>query len=177
MADSPLRGANGRHEWFWEPDDENNIYPLETLMDMYEKSVGRNATLIMGLTPDPDGLLPSGDEQRLREWGEEINRRFGTPLAETIGQKKSLTLNLDKKQWVNYCIIQEDIAKGERIRQYMVEAKVNGKWQTVCSGTSVGHKRIENFKPVETNALRLTVTKSIALPEIINFSAYNVTTK
>lgn len=51
MADSPLRGANGRHEWFWEPDDENNIYPLTTLMDMYEKSVGRNATLIIGLTP------------------------------------------------------------------------------------------------------------------------------
>ena len=47
MADSPLRGANGRHEWFWEPDDENNIYPLTTLMDMYEKSVGRNATLII----------------------------------------------------------------------------------------------------------------------------------
>ena len=55
MADSPLRGANGRHEWFWEPDDENNIYPLTTLMDMYEKSVGRNATLIIGLTPDPMG--------------------------------------------------------------------------------------------------------------------------
>ena len=44
MADTPLRGANGRHEWFWEPDDENNIYPLNTLMDKYEKSAGRNAT-------------------------------------------------------------------------------------------------------------------------------------
>lgn len=126
MADSPLRGANGRHEWFWEPDDENNIYPLTTLMDMYEKSVGRNATLIIGLTPDPDGLLPAGDEQRLKEWGEEINRRFGTPLAETQGRRQRLTLNLNEKQPVNYCIIQEDIAKGERIRQYKIEAKVNG---------------------------------------------------
>ena len=98
MADSPLRGANGRHEWFWEPDDENNIYPLTTLMDMYEKSVGRNATLIIGLTPDPDGLLPAGDEQRLKEWGEEINRRFGTPLAETQGRRQRLTLNLNEKQ-------------------------------------------------------------------------------
>ncbi|MEG0648034.1 MAG: alpha-L-fucosidase, partial [Bacteroides sp.] len=60
MADTPLRGANGRHEWFWEPDDENNLYPLDELMDKYEKSVGRNATLIMGLTPDPTGLLPAG---------------------------------------------------------------------------------------------------------------------
>lgn len=177
MADSPLRGANGRHEWFWEPDDENNIYPLTTLMDMYEKSVGRNATLIIGLTPDPDGLLPAGDEQRLKEWGEEINRRFGTPLAETQGRKQRLTLNLNEKQPVNYCIIQEDIAKGERIRQYKIEAKVNGKWQTVCSGESVGHKRIAHFEPVETTALRLTVTQSVALPEIRHFSAYNVTLK
>lgn len=145
--------------------------------EVYEKSVGRNATLIIGLTPDPDGLLPAGDEQRLKEWGEEINRRFGTPLAETQGRRQRLTLNLNEKQPVNYCIIQEDIAKGERIRQYKIEAKVNGKWQTVCSGESVGHKRIAHFEPVETTALRLTVTQSVALPEIRHFSAYNVTLK
>lgn len=174
MADAPLRGANGRHEWFWEPDDEDNICPLSVLMDMYEKSVGRNATLLIGLTPDPDGLLPTGDELRLKEWGEEIERRFGTPLATIRGRQESMTLKLDKKQMVNYCIVQEDITKGERIRQYKIEAKVNGKWQTVCTGKSVGHKRIENFEPVETTALRLTVTQSIALPEIINFSAYGV---
>ena len=174
MADTPLRGANGRHEWFWEPDDENNIYPLNELMDKYEKSVGRNATLILGLTPEPNGLIPTGDEHRLKEFGTEINHRFSSPLAQISGQKKSLTLKLDKKQPVNYCIIQENIQNGERIRQYKVEAKVNGKWQTVCSGESVGHKRIEKFDPVEATALRLTVLQSTALPDIINFSAFSV---
>lgn len=174
MADAPLRGANGRHEWFWEPDDENNICSVATLMDMYEKSVGRNATLIMGLTPDPTGLLPVGDVQRLKEWGLEINRCFGNPLAKTAGLKKSLLLNLPKKSLVNYCLIQEDITKGEHIRQYKVEAKVNGKWQVVCTGESVGHKRIANFDPIEATALRLTILQSVALPVIINFSAYSV---
>ena len=167
-------GANGRHEWFWEPDDENNIYPLNTLMDKYEKSVGRNATLILGLTPDPTGLIPAGDAQRLKEMGDEINRRFSSPIARISGQKKSLTLKLGKEQSVNYCIIQENIKNGERIRQYQIEAKVNGKWQTVCKGESVGHKRIEKFEPVEATALRLTVSESVALPDIINFSAYSV---
>ena len=174
MADTPLRGANGRHEWFWEPDDENNIYPLNTLMNKYEKSVGRNATLILGLTPDPTGLIPVGDVQRLKEMGDEINRRFSSPIARISGQKKSLTLKFEKKQPVNYCIIQENIKNGERIRQYQIEAKVDGKWQTVCTGESVGHKRIEKFEPVEATALKLTVTESIALPDIINFSAYSV---
>ena len=174
MADTPLRGANGRHEWFWEPDDENNIYPLNTLMNKYEKSVGRNATLILGLTPGPTGLIPVGDVQRLKEMGDEINRRFSSPIARISGQKKSLTLKFEKKQPVNYCIIQENIKNGERIRQYQIEAKVDGKWQTVCTGESVGHKRIEKFEPVEATALKLTVTESIALPDIINFSAYSV---
>lgn len=106
--------------------------------------------------------------------GEEINRRFSSPVAHTSGQKKSLTLNLGKKQTVNYCIIQENIKNGERIRQYKIEAKINGKWQTIRTGESVGHKRIEKFELVEASALRFTVLGSIALPDIINFSAFNV---
>ena len=172
MADAPLRGANGRHEWFWEPDDENNICSLDVLMDMYEKSVGRNATLMLGLTPDPTGLLPAGDVNRLKEMGDEINRRFSTPLAQTSGTKKTQVLKLGKKQSVNYYMIQENIKKGERIRQYKIEAKINGKWETVCQGESVGHKRIEKLNSIETDMVRLTILESIEQPDIINFSVY-----
>ena len=172
MADAPLRGANGRHEWFWEPDDENNVYSLDVLMDMYEKSVGRNATLMLGLTPDPTGLLPAGDVNRLKEMGDEINRRFSTPLAQTSGTKKTQVLKLGKKQSVNYYMIQENIKKGERIRQYKIEAKINGKWKTVCQGESVGHKRIEKLNSIETDMVRLTILESIEQPDIINFSVY-----
>ena len=119
-------------------------------------------------------MIPIGDTQRLKEMGDEINRRFSSPIAKTLGQKKSLTLNLGKKQTVNYCIIQENIKNGERIRQYKIEAKVNGKWQSVCSGESVGHKRIEKFDPIEATALRLTIPESVALPDIINFSTYYI---
>lgn len=174
MADSPLRGANGRHEWFWEPEDENNLCSLADLMNMYEKSVGRNATLIIGLTPDPSGLLPVGDEKRLQEWGEEINRRYSTPLAKGNGNKKTITIQLDKDKPVNAYIIQENIAQGERIRQYKIEAKTNGKWKTVDQGESVGHKRIGKFDPVNATALRLTVLQEIATPDIINFSAFSI---
>ena len=173
MADAPLRGINGRHEWFWEPGDEENIHPVSDLMDMYEQSVGRNATLILGLTPDPSGLMPEGDVKRLKEWGDEINHRYGTPLAQTQGQKKSLILKLNHESTVDACIIQEDIAQGERIRQYIIEAKINGKWQKVAEGESVGHKRIAKFNPISTRELRLTIPQSIAMPQIINFSAYN----
>ena len=179
MADAPLRGYNGRHEWFWEPgDDDKAVYPLENLMEMYEKSVGRNATLMIGLTPNPDGLIPEGDVRRLQEWGAEISRRFGQPLAQTSATgKKKVSLSVSKAQLVNYYQIQEDITGGERIRAYRVEALVNGKWTTVAKGTSVGHKRIESFPAVESKSFRLVVEQCTAEPLIRNFSIYHVNSK
>ncbi len=178
MADTPLRGYNGRHEWFWEPgDDERAVYPLANLMEMYEKSVGRNATLIVGLTPNPEGLIPEGDVRRLKEWGDEIKRRFGTPLAQVSGEGKKLTLKPDGKRTANYYILQEDIRQGERIRAYRIEARTGGKWTTVAQGTSVGHKRIEAFAPVEATAFRLVVEECDATPQIRNFSVYYVEEK
>jgi alpha-L-fucosidase len=71
-------------------------------------------------------------------------------------------------------IIREDIKNGERIREYKVQALVNGKWQTVCDGQSVGNKRIQEFDTVNTNKLRLIVDKSVATPLIRDFSVYFV---
>lgn len=174
MADTPLRGYNGRHEWFWEPGDEDAVYPLENLMDMYEKSVGRNATLIVGLTPDPDGLIPEGDVERLKEWGDEIRRRFGSPLARTSGKADTLTLDMEGRQTCDYYILQEDISQGERIRAYRIEARTGGSWVTVAHGSSVGHKRIGSFPPVEASAFRVVVEKSTGTPVIRDFSVYHV---
>ena len=176
MADAPLRGYNGRHEWFWEPgDDDKAVYPLNDLMDMYEKSVGRNATLMIGLTPNPDGVIPQGDVTRLQEWGAEIKRRFSQPLAETSGQgKKKLTLTTGKVETANYYMIQEDIVGGERIRAYRVEALTNGKWTTVAKGTAVGHKRIESFPAVNAKSFRLVIEQCTAEPLIRNFSIFHV---
>lgn len=176
MADAPLRGYNGRHEWFWEPgDDDKAVYPLKELVDMYEKSVGRNATLMLGLTPNPEGLIPQGDVSRLQELGKEIERRFGTPLLQTSGEgKKKLTLPAGKEVTANYYLIQEDIAHGERIRAYRIEALSGGKWKTVARGTAVGHKRIESFPATEAKAFRLIIEQQTADPIITNFSIYHI---
>lgn len=172
MADAPLRGANGRHEWFWEPDDEGNLCSVSQLMEMYDKSVGRNATLIIGLTPNPQGLLPQEDVDTLQAWGNALRNRYNNPLASTRGEGRRFTLRLPKKSFVSHCIIQENIAQGERIRAYRIEALVNGKWQTVASGQSVGHKRIASFAPVQASAVRLVVTQALDVPQVAAFSAF-----
>jgi len=174
MSDAPLRGYNGRHEWFWEPGDEAHIFPLENLMTMYYNSVGHNSTLIMGLTPDPNGLLPEPDVKRLKEWGEEIHRQFGNPLAIISGKDKQLILNLKEPTLINHILLQEDIKHGERVREYIIEGFVKGEWIKIAEGSCIGHKRIEEISEVKVKKLRLKISKSVVEPLIINFSVYRV---
>lgn len=175
MADAPLRGYNGRHEWFWEPGDEKHIYPLQDLVGMYYQSVGRNATLILGLTPDNRGLLPDEDVQRLRELGTEIKKRFNHPIATASGKGTSFNMVLRKAQAVNQFVIQEDIAKGQRVKRFHIQALVSGKWKTIATGSAIGHKHIQLLdKPVVAKKFRLVIDDVFAEPDIKNFAVYQV---
>lgn len=175
MADAPLRGFNGRHEWFWEPGDEKHIYPLKDLVDMYYKSVGRNAVLILGLTPDNRGLLPDEDVQRLREFGEDIRQRFESPLASTSGKGKLIEITLAKAKSINQIVVQEDIEKGHRVKQFQIQALINGKWKKLTEGSAIGNKFIQLLnQPVTTKKIRLKIAEVFAEPVIRNFSVYNV---
>jgi alpha-L-fucosidase len=177
MADAPLRGYNGRHEWFWEPGDEESVFPLENLMNIYYKSVGRNSTLIMGLTPDPHGLLPDPDVKRLKEWGDEIKRQFSNQIATTSGNGKVLELKLSKKETINQLQLLEDISQGERVREFKVEGKTPEGWLTLVEGSCIGHKFIARFKETEVTSLRLTISKYRDEPLIKEFTVYAVTDK
>ena len=174
MSDAPLRGYNGRHEWFWEPGDEEHIFPLDDLVNMYYKSVGRNSTLILGLTPGPDGLLPAPDVSRLKELGQEIQARFSKPIATNSGKGSTIELPLGAAQKINQVMIQEEIIHGERVRSYQIEAWIDGSWQKIASGQSIGHKRIQLIEEVQTSKLRIVIEESIAEPIIKHFSAYRI---
>lgn len=177
MSDAPLRGYNGRHEWFWEPGDEEHIFPVENLMEMYYKSIGRNSTLIIGLTPDTNGLLPQPDVKRLKEWRDEIKRRFSTPIASTSGEKDKIILKFKEQSLINHVIIQEDIQFGERVREYTIEGLVDGKWKKLAKGQSIGNKRIEKFEQQSISKLRLIINKSTNEPIIKNLSVFYIEKK
>jgi len=171
MADAPLRN----HEWFWEPDDEHKLYSAGSLVDMYYKSVGRNATLILGAVPDDRGLIPDPDFNRMAEFGRDIRRRFSRPVAKTTGMGMTVELELGTPAGFDHVVIAEDIARGERVREYEVDALTAGnEWRKVCEGTSIGHKRIQNFDPVEAARVRIRITKSTDVPIIREFAAYDI---
>ena len=173
MADAPLRGYKGRHEWFWEPGDEANIFPVQKLVDMYYGSVGHNATLILGLTPNANGLIPTQDADTLKVFGQVVKNKFNKPVAQTKGDTKEIGLRIPLNKGFNQIVIAEDIEKGQRIRAFTVQVYRNEKWETIISGTSIGHKFIELLpQPVYSEKVRLVIEKSIGQPLIKQFAVY-----
>ena len=172
MSDAPLRGHGG-HDWFWEPNREHIIYPLNKLVEKYYNSVGHNTTLILGVTPGPDGLMPEPDVLRLKEFGDEIKRRFSNPIASASGIGDKIILDLPQKQKVNQVVVMEDIAKGERVRKFRLEGKTKNGWQTIFEGSCIGHKFIHRFEDMEVTSLRLKIAEHVAEPIIKAFRVYS----
>ena len=105
------------------------------------------------------------------EFGKEIRRRFDRPIAQTAGRGDAVELTLPQPAKIDHAIVMEDIEQGERIREYQVEGLVGpGTWRTLAGGQSIGHKRIEQFEPVEVAKIRLRVQKSVAEPLIRMFA-------
>ncbi len=146
---------------------------VREFVEIYYGSVGNNCNLLINAAPGPDGLIPEAQLKRFREFGAEIQRRFGKSLAETTGQGNTLELKLVKPTKIDHVILMEKITEGERVREYVLEGKVGETWQKIGGGTCIGHKRIERITPVEVTAVRLNVLKSAATPLIRKLAVYN----
>ena len=171
MSDAPLRGFNGGHDWFWNPNEDNHVYPLENLMKMYRNSVGHNSTLIIGLTPDNRGLIPDADVKRLKEWGEAIKSEYANPIVKWDGVKDDYVLNTDHP--VKEIVLQEKIEQGERVRSFVVESLIKNKWVKVDEGTCICNKYIHVFdQPISCKKIRLRILESVGKPMIESFIVY-----
>jgi alpha-L-fucosidase len=83
-----------------------------------------------------------------------------------------LTFDLGEETEVNRILIQEYIKLGQRVEEFKVEALVNGEWQKVIDGTTVGYKIIRKFPVVKTSKIKVSVIKSKACPVISNIELY-----
>jgi len=162
------------HYWMWHPDTEHTLKPLDHLMQMYYRSVGHGAVLLLNSNPDTNGRIPEADAKRAAEFGAEIRRRFGQSIAEGRGEGGEIELPLDAPARVDHVITMEDIALGERIREYVIEGHSDGRWSELARGTAVGHKRIDYFAPRTVSRLRFRALRAVGPPALRRFAAYQV---
>jgi alpha-L-fucosidase len=182
-ADVPLRCEKGVHQWYWHPGGERGVASVEHLKNIYRGSVGRNAKLEIGFTPNPEGLMDATDVAVCKEFGAWLEKTVGgKPLAEASGKGAELTLEIPEtvRTPVTHIVVQEDIAQGERVCGYVIEAEValrqgSGQadaWKQVAAGSCIGHKRIERIAPCEARKYRLRIIGSIAEPQIRKLAVF-----
>jgi len=163
------------HHWFWSPEKMEMRKSIEELMSCYYQSVGYGSVFLLNSTPDTTGLIPWEDVEHYKTFGAEIERRFASPIAEVFdNQGVEVNLDLPKKQKINHVLVMEDYRQGHRIRSYRIEGLVDGQWKELCSGQSVGRKKIDYFPEAEVSGLRIRCEKSVGEPLIRSLAAYYV---
>lgn len=168
-----------RPGWFWRESENNQVKSLQQLLKIYHESVGYNSLLLLNVPPDSRGRIHETDSLRLMELRAALDSIYGHDLASggalCSDSKGTWTLKLpnDTPARFNRIVLQEDITRGQRIAEFVVEAKTWGRWKEVARGTTVGRKRILTLpKWQKASRLRVRVRKSLGMPTLKSISLH-----
>ena len=172
---------------------------LEELINIYNNSVGANATFLLNIPPTNEGLLHDNDVKRLSELGAYLKQAFSENLLENavltadgknipavksddyadyfIADKGRMTAEItarwDKPVIIGNIVLKENILCGQRVESFTVEAEEDGKFAELYSGTVIGYKRIVPLKNVRTKAVKVKITDSRTEPTLAFLGIYN----
>jgi alpha-L-fucosidase len=194
-ADTPLRDLH----WFWHPNDEASLKSLDTLLDTYDKTVGRGAQLMLGVAPDNRGLLPDSDVKRLEEFGAALRKRKENNLAlrshrgsggsdaaldgnpdtfwsAPAGSHSSVVeIDFDEPVTFDHAVTMEWLNDGQHVQKYAIEIwNQSGKvWKRIVEGEAIGHEKMDEFPKVTAQRIRLNIFSSTSEAEIREFQLYD----
>ena len=187
-----------RPGWFYHETENEHVKSLSKLMDTYYKSVGRNSTLLLNFPIAPNGRIHPTDslrgiafkkmidkvlEKNLIDNGKLIMDNGASAQAEGNYPLSIINYQLSwpKPTAFNRFLVEEDIAQGQRVKKFTLEALVDGQWQPLKDAlvedgkdglTTIGHRRIICFPTVTATQLRFTITDSKAEPIIKKLGVY-----
>lgn len=191
-----------RPGWYYHPEEDDHVKSAEKLLDIYFSSVGRNAQLLLNVPPDTTGKLSPPDVTALRAFKEIrdyifaknllFNATLGASSNDQHRDPKMFMDNRSKTYWspgaqdqaplltfswpevrqFNILQLQENIAEGQKVEEFIVEAWTDSLWERVAEGTTIGYKRILQLPDVKTTQLRIIFTKLRDQPQITEIGLY-----
>ena len=172
-----------RPGWFYHETENAHVKSLSKLMDTYYKSVGRNSTLLLNFPVAPNGRIHPVDSLRGIAFKSMIDEAFKTNLVDKARvSHKGLTTTISFRRPTNFnrFVAEEDIALGQRVKKFTLEALVDGAWLPLTDElaedgdglTTIGHRRIICFPTVKASKLRFTIVDTKAEPVIKKIGLY-----
>jgi alpha-L-fucosidase len=192
-----------RPGWFYHKEEDEKVKTPEQLFDLYLKSVGRGANLLLNVPPDRRGLINEHDSaalvgfKKLREesFSKNIATRGRGYFIEANDKKASAALNdQDAKtsqaisssrntagieftipQDINCVVLREDLRKGQFCSKFTVQL-MNEKKEVIktISGTTIGRKRILTFPATEVSSIAVKIDDQKATTLLGEIEAYLV---
>lgn len=169
-----------RPGWFYHKEEDNKVKSLKHLADIYFQSVGYNSVLLLNIPPDRRGLINEADVTRLKEFAEYRKQAFADDRVKE-GQKLweatpngECTYKLKSGSEINVVMLQEDIARGQRVEAFSVEVQTADGWKEIAQGTTVGYKRLLRFPDVKANQLRIKIKSCRLTANISRVAAFYV---
>ncbi|MBD0850762.1 alpha-L-fucosidase [Maribacter arenosus] len=91
--------------------------------------------------------------------------------------RAALVFEFEAPTEVNRILLQEYIPLGQRIKNFIISAEIDGKWHEIDGQTTIGYKRILRFKTVKADKIKVHIMDSkgpIALSNIELYRAPNL---
>ena len=195
-----------RPGWFYHANEDEKVKTPEQLFELYLKSVGRGASLLLNVPPDRRGLINEHDSAALVGFKKLRDESFKTNLAAKAkkeifydnvlftkqsfadGNLKTFEKNIDYKktayslkfpeaQTLDCVVLHEAIEYGQRVSGFSIELLDGTNVLKKINGTTIGRKRIITFPAQNVSAVRFTVTGAKAAPLISEIELFNIDEK
>jgi alpha-L-fucosidase len=175
-----------RPGWFYHAEEDGKVKSPETLLDLWERSVGQNANFLLNIPPDRRGLWHENDVKALLGWNKLRQEIYGKNLAQNSRSHSALTdrregtyvvgndfeIPLARKTTFDRVELREPIALGQRISRFSIEVWAEDRWLKVADQTTVGSRRIVRIPRQSTDKLRIRIAESLATPALSEVGVY-----
>ena len=190
-----------RPGWFYHPGEDSLVKSPEQLFDIYLKSVGRGANLILNVPPNRAGLISSFDSAALMGFarlrlesfinnliindnavifyaGQNITGLLGDGNADfDLGKqykKEYLEILFDKPLPVNCLLLKESIGRGQRVKSFDLEIYRGDSLLYKIRLTTIGHRRLVSFPKQLADRIHIKITDAKDEPVLNGLGVYNI---
>ncbi|MEO6289038.1 MAG: alpha-L-fucosidase, partial [Ginsengibacter sp.] len=191
-----------RPGWFYHKNEDSLVKTPQQLFELYLKSVGRGATLLLNVPPDGRGLITKYDSAALVDFKKLRDDNFKNNLAKkgtgyfvphnvkrvtkklndaetstfesiTLPELQSMGIELRVPQKINCIVLKENLLSGQHCIKFTLRL-MNAKHELIkeINGTTIGHKRIITFPTEEATIIELSVNEQKGTTNISEIETY-----
>lgn len=190
-----------RPGWFYHEKEDSQVRAGSELFDIYLNAVGGNATFLLNIPPNKEGVIVEEDCQALGDLGRRIAQLADTSLMQlgTVTASSSLDeakqlINNNEHYWkpsendiepwveiefeeeveINTVVLQEQIVQGQRVELFEIWSADELSWSKLAVGSIIGYKKIIRTPEKRVKRLKIVFKEFRGFPTLANIHVLKI---